>query len=102
MKLSDGSSTERGATALRECAFVPMEASEMIATAEVSGQLGSVLQTLGDFYENEGEQSSGRHQTCRTYHYRRDGVADWRDGIVGDAAVARSLFRSGALMRVND
>lgn len=44
------------ATALRECPFVPIEASEMVATAEISGQLGNVLQTLGDFYESEGEQ----------------------------------------------
>lgn len=44
------------AVALRESPFIPVEASEMIATAEVSGQLGNVLQTLGEFYEGQGEQ----------------------------------------------
>ncbi len=28
----------------------------MIATAEANGQLGAVLQTVGEFYESEGEQ----------------------------------------------
>lgn len=44
------------AAALRTCSFVPAEAAEMIATAEFSGQLGGVLQTLGEFYEGQGEQ----------------------------------------------
>ena len=37
-----------------EC--VPDGALEMVATAEANGQLGSVLQTVGEFFESEGEQ----------------------------------------------
>lgn len=36
--------------------LVPDGAAEMISTAEANGQLGEVLQTVGEFYEAEGEQ----------------------------------------------
>ena len=36
--------------------FVPLGASQMIATAEKTGKLGPVLQTVGEFYEDEGER----------------------------------------------
>ncbi len=42
--------------ALHESVCVPDGAAEMIATAEANGQLGVVLQTVGEFYESEGEQ----------------------------------------------
>lgn len=35
---------------------VPEGTSDLIATAETSGDLGGVLQTIGDFYQDEGEQ----------------------------------------------
>lgn len=44
------------AVALRRASCVPLGAAEMIATAETNGQLGEVLQTVGEFYESEGEQ----------------------------------------------
>ncbi len=43
------------AGALAEAAFVPAGAAEMIATAERTGTLGMVTQTIGEFYEEEGE-----------------------------------------------
>ncbi|MBX3422470.1 MAG: type II secretion system F family protein [Pirellulaceae bacterium] len=45
------------AVALRKYPFVPDEATDMIATAESNGQLASVLQTVGEFYESQGEQN---------------------------------------------
>jgi type II secretory pathway component PulF len=36
--------------------FMPTGAAHMIATAEKSGRLGQVLQTVGEFYEDEGER----------------------------------------------
>ena len=36
--------------------FLPDGAAQMIKTAERSGKLGSVLQTIGEFYEDEGER----------------------------------------------
>lgn len=44
------------AETLRDTDCIPDGAAEMIATAEANGQLGSVLQTVGEFYESEGEQ----------------------------------------------
>lgn len=41
---------------LTESKLIPPGAADMISTAEVNGQLGSVLQTVGEFYESEGEQ----------------------------------------------
>lgn len=35
---------------------MPDGAAEMIATAEANGQLGPVLETIGEYYESEGEQ----------------------------------------------
>jgi type II secretory pathway component PulF len=36
--------------------FVPIGAAGMVATAERSGKLGQVLQSVGEFYEDQGEQ----------------------------------------------
>ncbi len=36
--------------------FVPPGAAQMVQTAERNGQLGSVLQLIGQYYEEEGEQ----------------------------------------------
>lgn len=36
--------------------FLPKGAAQMIKTAESSGRLGDILQTLGEFYEDEGER----------------------------------------------
>ncbi len=47
---------ERVSDALLQSVCVPSGAAEMIATAEANGQLGEVLQTVGEFYETEGEQ----------------------------------------------
>jgi type II secretory pathway component PulF len=41
---------------LSQSSIVPSGAADMIVTAEANGQLGSVLQTVGEFYESEGEQ----------------------------------------------
>lgn len=43
------------AAPLRSHSFIPDEAADMIATAEANGQLGNVLQTVGEFYESIGE-----------------------------------------------
>ena len=43
-----------GALAASGC--VPTGAAEMIATAERSGDLGSVMEMVGEFYEDEGER----------------------------------------------
>lgn len=40
---------------LTECAFVPPAAAQMIATGERTGNLASVAQVTGEFYEEEGE-----------------------------------------------
>lgn len=40
---------------LAECAFVPPAAAQMIATGERTGNLASVAQITGEFYEEEGE-----------------------------------------------
>lgn len=40
---------------LFDAAFLPSGAAQMIATAERSGKLGPVLQTVGQYYEEEGE-----------------------------------------------
>lgn len=44
------------ANLLRENPLIPDAAADMIATGEANGQLGSVLQTVGEFYESEGEE----------------------------------------------
>jgi type II secretory pathway component PulF len=44
------------AEVLLDTPCVPIGAAEMISTAESNGQLGEVLQTVGEFYESEGEQ----------------------------------------------
>jgi type II secretory pathway component PulF len=47
----------RGLTgALAGARFVPIGAASMIATAERSGKLGQVLQSVGEYYEDEGER----------------------------------------------
>lgn len=43
-------------TVLQDNPLVPAAAADMIATGEANGQLGSVLQTVGEFYESEGEE----------------------------------------------
>ena len=43
------------ATALSEAAIVPPSASEMIATAERSGNLGEITRLVGEHFEEEGE-----------------------------------------------
>lgn len=43
-------------TTLAASPYMPEGAAEMIATAEANGQLGEVLETVGDFFEAEGEQ----------------------------------------------
>ncbi len=43
-------------TVLQDNRLVPAAAADMIATGEANGQLGSVLQTVGEFYESEGEE----------------------------------------------
>lgn len=41
---------------LRDNPLVPGAAADMISTGEANGQLGAVLQTVGEFYETEGEE----------------------------------------------
>jgi type IV pilus assembly protein PilC len=36
--------------------YIPEGTGEMVATAEVTGQLANVMQTVGEFHESEGEQ----------------------------------------------
>lgn len=42
--------------AITACRFVPVGAVQMILTGEKTGKLGSVLQSVGEFYEDEGER----------------------------------------------
>jgi type II secretory pathway component PulF len=44
------------AKSLLAATFLPAGAAHMVATAERSGRLGQVLQTVGEFYEDEGER----------------------------------------------
>jgi type II secretory pathway component PulF len=44
------------AKALFAVSFLPNGAAHMVSTAERSGRLGQVLQTVGEFYEDEGER----------------------------------------------
>lgn len=47
----------RGITeTLSRTPFIPAGATQMVATAERSGRLGQVLQTVGQFYEDDGER----------------------------------------------
>jgi type II secretory pathway component PulF len=39
-----------------ESTFLPKGAAQMVKTAESSGRLGDILQTLGEYYEDEGER----------------------------------------------
>jgi type II secretory pathway component PulF len=41
---------------LLQATFLPQGAAQMVATAERSGNLGSVLQTVGEYFESEGER----------------------------------------------
>jgi type II secretory pathway component PulF len=61
LQLFDGMDREvtngRGmGTEIARSQFVPPGASQMVQTAERNGQLGSVLQLIGQYYEEEGEQ----------------------------------------------
>ncbi len=42
--------------AMSEVEFIPPGASQMVLTAERTGKLGDVMMTIGEFYEDEGEQ----------------------------------------------
>jgi type II secretory pathway component PulF len=42
--------------ALAQTPFVPAGAAEMVATAERTGRLGPIMQLVGEFYEDDGEQ----------------------------------------------
>lgn len=55
-RLEDDVLNGRGLSeALSNAAFLPPGAAEMMATAERTGTLGMVTQTLGQYYEEEGE-----------------------------------------------
>jgi type II secretory pathway component PulF len=43
------------ATGFLAAAFVPPAAAQMIATAEQTGTLATVMELVGEFYEEEGE-----------------------------------------------
>jgi len=43
--------------ALELAPFLPSGAAQMVATAERSGRLGTVLQTIGQHFEEEGENA---------------------------------------------
>ena len=47
---------ESMAAVLSASNYIPDGAAEMVVSAEGNGQLGNVLQTIGEFYESEGEQ----------------------------------------------
>ena len=56
-RLEDDVMNGRGiGTSLSSAGFIPGGAAQMIATAERSGELGNVMQTVGSFYEEEGER----------------------------------------------
>ncbi|WP_166831003.1 type II secretion system F family protein [Thalassoroseus pseudoceratinae] len=56
-RLIDDVTNGRGVgKALTASNFVPTGAAQMVETAERSGRLGDVLQTVGQFYEDEGER----------------------------------------------
>lgn len=42
--------------ALSQASIIPPGAAQMVATAEKTGRLGPVLQTVGEFFEEEGER----------------------------------------------
>lgn len=44
------------AKALSAAQFVPSGAKQMVITAERTGKLGTVMQSVGEFYEDEGER----------------------------------------------
>ncbi|MCH7685218.1 MAG: type II secretion system F family protein, partial [Planctomycetes bacterium] len=44
------------AKALAAAQFVPSGATQMVTTAERTGKLGTVMQSVGEFYEDEGER----------------------------------------------
>lgn len=41
---------------LLESSFVPKGAAQMVSTAERTGRLGTVMETVGEFYEDDGER----------------------------------------------
>ena len=56
-RLEDDVLNGRGISAgLATATCIPSGASQMISTAERSGRLGEVIQTVGEFYEDEGER----------------------------------------------
>jgi type IV pilus assembly protein PilC len=56
-QLEDSVLNGRGiGTVLTATPFVPPGASQMVGTAERTGRIGPVMVTIGEFYENEGEQ----------------------------------------------
>jgi type II secretory pathway component PulF len=44
------------ARALEEARFLPDGVAQMVATAEVAGHLDVVVQSVGEFYEDDGER----------------------------------------------
>lgn len=45
------------ASSLLSTKFLPVGAAHMVATAEKSGRLGQVLQSVGEYYEDDGERN---------------------------------------------
>ena len=43
-------------SAIRHAVFVPAGAAQMISTAERTGKLGTVMELIGEYYEEEGER----------------------------------------------
>jgi type II secretory pathway component PulF len=57
VQMADEVEAGRGlSTTLSLAPFLPPGAAQMVRTAETSGKLGEVLETVGSFYEEEGER----------------------------------------------
>lgn len=57
IQMADEVEAGRGlSTTLSLAPFLPPGAAQMVRTAESSGKLGEVLETVGNFYEEEGER----------------------------------------------
>jgi type II secretory pathway component PulF len=57
VQMADEVEAGRGlSTTLSLAPFLPPGAAQMVRTAETSGKLGEVLETVGNFYEEEGER----------------------------------------------
>ena len=57
VQMADEVEAGRGlSTTLSLAPFLPPGAAQMVRTAESSGKLGEVLETVGNFYEEEGER----------------------------------------------